>query len=93
MGSVFTHYCPHHCSEELVVLIVSYAWLEGNIDAVIFAIVLTHLVQGTCSWKEILAILMEGYCHAAVCEVECLLYSIAVMDIDVQVQHSGVHLK
>ena len=59
----------------------------------VFAVVFAYLVQPTCSWEEVLAVLMEGDRHASVAEVEGLLYSISVVDVDVQVEHSGVDLQ
>ena len=43
--------------------------------------------------QYLVSVLVEGDRHDSVCEVECLLHSVAVVDVDVDVQHSGVNLE
>lgn len=40
----------------------------------------------TCSWEEV-AILVKGYSHHSVSGVEGLLNSIAMMDVNINIQH------
>lgn len=42
--------------------------------------------------KEAAAILVERHGHDLICSHECLLHSIAVVDVDVDVEHSRVVL-
>ena len=44
----------------------------------------------TCAGEEVVAIFMEGDGHDAVSEVERLLDTIAVVNVDVDVQHTRV---
>ena len=39
---------------------------------------------------EIFTILVETNCHDTICSVECFFYTIAVMDVDVDVEHAGM---
>jgi len=45
-------------------------------------------IGSTCAWKEVVAIFVEGNGHDPVGEIERLLYSVAMMNINVQVQHT-----
>lgn len=54
---------------------------------------LANLVQTPSSGEKILAVLMEGDSHASVSEVESFLDAVTMVDIDVEVQHSGVDLE
>lgn len=36
---------------------------------------------------ELLPVFMERHCHHPVCGVECLLHSVPVVDVSVDVQH------
>ena len=40
--------------------------------------------------REVLAVLVEGDCHDTICGVECLLHSVAMVNVYVNVQHSLV---
>ena len=44
----------------------------------------------TCPWKEVVPVLVEGYGHDSVCQVEGLLYPVAVVNIYVYVQYPRV---
>lgn len=40
-----------------------------------------------CAW-EVLPILVEGHGHDTVCGVECLLYAITMVNVNIYVKHS-----
>ena len=42
----------------------------------------------TCAGEEVVAIFVERNGHDSVCEIECLLYSISMVNINVQVHHT-----
>ena len=44
----------------------------------------------TSAWEEVIAVFVEWYSHDPVCEVECFLNTISVMDVYINVQHSGM---
>jgi hypothetical protein len=92
MRSVFGHHSGHDVLEEVEKVLVSDAWFKWDVEGVVFAIVFAYLMEGTCAWEEFLSVLMEGDGHAAVGEVEGLFHSISVVNVDVQIQHSRVHL-
>jgi len=48
-----------------------------------------HFVS-TCAGKEVVAIFVEGDGHDSICEIERLLYTVAMVNVDVQVQHAWV---
>lgn len=93
MRPVLSHHGPHHCSKQFIVLVIGDTWLKGHVYAVVFSIMLTNLVQTPSSGEKILAVLMEGDSHASVSEVESFLDAVTMVDIDVEVQHSGVDLE
>lgn len=37
--------------------------------------------------REVLPVFMKGHGHDSVCGVECLLYSIAMMDVNINIEH------
>ena len=45
-------------------------------------------VKPTSAWKEVVAIFMEGDSHNSVSEIESLLYTITMMNVYVNVQHT-----
>jgi hypothetical protein len=47
--------------------------------------------RGTCAGEEV-AILVEGHRHDAVCGVESLLHPVAVVDVDVHIQHTAIYV-
>lgn len=54
------------------------------------------IVKGTCSaahtssWKKVVSIFVEGHGHDTVSQVKSFLYTITVMNVDVNVEDSGV---
>lgn len=44
----------------------------------------------TRSWEKVVAIFVEGHGHDAVGQVEGLLYTVAVVNVDINVENPGV---
>jgi hypothetical protein len=61
--------------------------IEGKVDCVIGACVFADIVDVSCAWKVIFE-LVEGASHDSVCEVESFLHAVAMMDIDIYVEHA-----
>ena len=41
--------------------------------------------------RKVLAVLVKRYSHYPVCDVECLLHAVAMMNVNVNVKHALVH--
>jgi hypothetical protein len=54
---------------------------------------LSNLVQASCSWKEVLSVLVERHRHASIGQVKSFLHSVSVMNIDIEVKNSRVNLQ
>ena len=93
MWAILFHYSRHHIFKQMIVILIGYTRFERYIQRVVFAIVLPYLMQCPCSREEILAVLMEWNTHASVGEIKGLLHSVSMMYVDVQVEHSWVHLQ
>lgn len=50
----------------------------------------TRWAAFTCSWEKVVAIFVEGHSHDAVSQVKGLLDTITVVNVDVNVENSGV---
>ena len=72
--------------EDIFVRRVVNAIAKGEIDGVVFSLTDTDVAQFT-SPGEVFAILMEWNSHDSVCGVESFLDAIAMMYINVNVQH------
>lgn len=48
------------------------------------------LTKVTCAREEVVSIFVEGHGHDSVSEVECFLYSVAMVNVNINVQHSRV---
>ena len=83
----------HNLLEELEVGDIVHALFERNVGSVKFAHSLSHLVEGSCSREEVLFELMEADCEDSIGMEESLLNSIAMMHVDIQVEHPGIDLQ
>ena len=83
----------HDLTEELDVGHIGHARLEGDVDCVVFAMVLADGIEGAGSREEVLVVFVEADGHDAVGVVESLLYPVPVVNVNVQVQHPRVHLQ
>ena len=72
--------------------VIAYTWFKGNIEGEMFTVVFSDLMKTSCSWEEVFSILMKRYGHASIAQVKCLLNSISMMHVDVQIQYSWVDL-
>lgn len=91
MRSIFCHDSLHNILEKLKKGIVIHAWLQGNVQGVVLSIVKAILIEATCPWEKILTILMERYSHDSVWKIKCFFDTIAMMDVNVDVDDSGVN--
>lgn len=64
--------------------------LEWNIERVVFSLLCSDLIHVPRPGKEVVTKLVEGDSHDPVCEVESLLNSVAMVNINVNVEHSWV---
>ena len=67
-------------------LTLSHSHLEGDVDCIALALACTHILHRTCPREE-LSVLVEANSHDSVSQVEGLLHPVAVVDVDVDVQH------
>ena len=56
-------------------------------------IIVSLVIDLTCSWKEVVAILVERYCHHTISEVKCFLDPVAMVNINIYVENSRVVLE
>lgn len=52
----------------------------------------TNLVHIACAGEEVVSVFVEGHGHDSISEVERFLYSVAMMNVNINVQHSRVVL-
>lgn len=88
---VFGHNSLHHILEQLIKRIVIHSWFERDVQWVMLSIICSVLVKSACSGEKILTILMERYRHDSVWQVKCLLNTVTVMDIDIDVNDSWIN--
>lgn len=82
-----------HRLEHLEVGGVVDALLEGDVDGVVAAALGAQLIHVTRAGKEVVAVLVERHRHHPVRQVERLLDAVAMVDVDVNVEHSRVVLE
>lgn len=63
---------------------------QGDVEAVVASALGPHLVHVTRSREEVVPILVEGHGHDSVRQVKGLLDAVSVVNVDVDVQNSGV---
>ena len=87
-GFVLGHYLVHDISEKIIVGFIVYAYFKRNIQGVVFAFALAYWVETAGPWEKIIAVLMKTDGHNSIGQVESLLHSVSVVDIDVNVEDS-----
>lgn len=93
IGPVGVHAPVHHFFEKVEVDHIGDALFQWHIDCKVLADALAGGVQSPSAREEVLLKLMETDSHDSVGVVEGLLDSISVVDVDVQVEDSGVDLQ
>ena len=78
--------------DKLAVAVVVHAVLEREVDRVVAALARAE-VEVVAGAGKVLAVLVEGRRHHAVGRVEGLLHAVAVVDVNVDVEHARVHLE
>lgn len=91
--SILGHNLIHHSFEQLLIWVIVYASFKWYIQWVILAFSFSNRIDAACAWEEVSLILMETDSHHSVCQVEGLLNAIAVMHININIQHSSVNFK
>ncbi len=69
------------------------AFQQRHIQRIVRPLPVPCVTQCPCSREEVPVVLVEAHCHHSVCAVERLFHSIAMMDVDVDVEHSLVSLQ
>lgn len=80
------------CDDRLkyaLVALVGDAVPQGKIDRVILALAKASVAQLACTRKE-LAVFVKTTCHDTIRRVEGFLDTVAMMDVDVDVEHPGM---
>jgi hypothetical protein len=65
---------------------------KWDIDSIVLSIPDTHITE-LSSTGEVFTVLVERHCHHAICGVECLLHTVTMVHITVDVQNSLVEAK
>ena len=76
--------------ENIQIIGIIDALADRHVDAVEFPDPLACRLQLPCAWEEVFLVLVEAESHDSICMVECFFDSIAMVDIDVDVDHAGV---
>mmetsp|Transcript_19284 Transcript_19284/g.58237 ORF Transcript_19284/g.58237 Transcript_19284/m.58237 type:complete len:229 (-) Transcript_19284:917-1603(-) len=87
------HDLLHDGFEEAMECDVIRTVAQRHVHAVISPMLLANVFDVTGSRKEEVAVLVEAHRHHTVGQVEGLLHAVAMMHIDVQVQHPRMHLQ
>mmetsp|Transcript_9054 Transcript_9054/g.30018 ORF Transcript_9054/g.30018 Transcript_9054/m.30018 type:complete len:336 (+) Transcript_9054:57-1064(+) len=87
------HHLVHDRDEDALVSRVVHSRQQRKVERVVLAGLGTQVVGMPSAGEEVAARLMEGECHDAVGEVEGLLDAVAVVDVNVHVQHARVYLE
>ena len=93
IGDIGVHHFLHYLSEELDVGHIGHAWFEGHVHCVVFAVVLADGVERACPREEVFVEFVETHRHNPVGVVEGLLHPVPVVDVNVEVEDSGVDLQ
>lgn len=80
-----------HTAEQRHVCIVIDAIVERHVQAKMLALVQTRFRDGTGHGEEKVSILVKADGEDAIGAVKSLLYAVAVMDVDIDVEHPGVN--
>ena len=91
IGPVHLHDLGHDGLEELPVVLVIDSVLERDVEAVVLALGVADVIE-VARAREVLPELMEGRRKDAIRGVERLLHAVAVVDVDVDVEHALVVL-
>mmetsp|Transcript_19563 Transcript_19563/g.49742 ORF Transcript_19563/g.49742 Transcript_19563/m.49742 type:complete len:489 (-) Transcript_19563:155-1621(-) len=84
------HDLAHDGPEQRQEGVVGGAVLERHVDRVVLAVELAAVAQRAGAREEVVAVLVEGHGHDAVAHVERLLHAVAMVHVDVDVQHARV---
>ncbi|RUS32932.1 hypothetical protein BC938DRAFT_473769 [Jimgerdemannia flammicorona] len=63
---------------------------ERDVDRVIFAQGGANLIHVACAREKVAIVLVEGHSHNAICGVKGFLDAVAMVDVDVDVQDTGI---
>lgn len=91
--SVLGHHAIHHRFEELEESFIADSRFQRDVECVVLSIEFSNLIDPTSAWKEIIAILMKTNSHHSVAQIECLFDSIAMVDVNVEVEHARIDLE
>lgn len=89
-GPIESHDVLNDELEYIKVVWVGDTLLERHINRVVSTVVGAYLVHVTGAREERVAVLVERHCHDAVGQIERFLHAVAVVDVDVDVEHSRV---
>jgi hypothetical protein len=63
--------------------------IQGEVDCMIGACVFADIINVSCPWKVIFE-LVEGASHDTICEIESLLHTVPMMNINIYVENALV---
>ena len=62
-------------------------WSPEAVQKASTAPIMPYLVEAACAWKELAIVLVEADRHHPVGRQESLLHTVAVVDVNVHIQH------
>ena len=74
----------------LVRTLVINAVPQGYVEAVVAATLCSNFIHVTCAREEVVSVFVERYCHDSVSEVEGFLNPVAMVDVNINVEHPRV---
>lgn len=77
---------------DILEILVIQTLIQRKVDAVIGSLLITNIINMTCS-RKILLELVKGACHHPICKIESLLHTISMVNVYVNIQDSLVGFK
>ena len=86
---VLLHDAPDHRLEHAPVGFIGDTIAQWHVACIVFSLFEARVTQLTSTWEK-LAILVKRACHHTVSRVECLFDTVAMVDVNINVENAGV---
>lgn len=83
----------HDSLEYIRIIWVSDALLQWHIDRVVSTVVSANLEHVTCAREKAVSVLVKWNSHHSIRQIECILHTIAVVNINIDIKHTRMYSK